>query len=170
MLSHAANNENDEATSKKTFLFCGASEGRPQISLACRKRNNSKPEKNNATRSLISSKYTLRLTLVGWALIGLLAALKFDECAVACTTSSVLSLMMQLRKCQSTGHGRTTSNSNTASFFVCLYWRLRWRNTLTRWAAAAAGGGMMLGLGSGLVIVDYYFDVIYTINYYNLYY
>ena len=27
----------------------------------------------------------------------------------------------------------------------------------------------MLGLGSGLVIVDYYyFDVIYTINYYNI--
>ena len=26
----------------------------------------------------------------------------------------------------------------------------------------------MLGLGSGLLIVDYYFDVIYTINYYNI--
>ena len=48
------NYENDDATSKKTFLLCGASFDNPQMSLACRKRNNSKPEKNKATRSLIN--------------------------------------------------------------------------------------------------------------------
>ena len=88
MLSHAANNENDEATSKKTFLFCGASEGRPQCHLLDES-GIILSQRKYLTRSLISSKYTLRLTLV-LGIDRVIAALKFDECAVACTTSSVL--------------------------------------------------------------------------------